>query len=249
MELDYPAIVERESAAMLTAVSAAPLSIRVPSCPDWDLGDLAIHMGGIQRWATHILKNAEPPSDGPPTSALEDAISFLADGTQPLVEALRSANPDDECWNFTRINMTKSFWSRRQAIEVVAHRWDAQDAVYQASGAGALEPERIEGHLAATAIDEWVKLLVPRMFNRSKPQFSELVGDVHIHCTDVPGEWSFEAIDGTFVVHDGHRKASAAVRGPASDVYLYLLNRASKDRVERFGNEALIDSWLNALSF
>ena len=76
-----------------------------------------------------------------------------------------------------------------------------------------------------------------------------LVGDVHLHCTDVDGEWSFEAMNGEYVLHDGHRKAAAAVRAPASDLYLYLLNRVGADKVEHFGDEALITGWLSALSF
>jgi uncharacterized protein (TIGR03083 family) len=246
MELDYPAIVERESAAMLAAVSSAPLTTRVPSCPDWDLGDLAIHMGNIQRWATHIVTHGAPPAEDSPRPSDDDAISFLADGTAALVNALRSANPQDACWNFTRVNMTKSFWPRRQAIEVAAHRWDAQDAIHRVGG---VVPEPIEGNLAADAIDEWARLLVPRMVGRVKPDLRALVGDVDIHCTDVPGEWSFEAVNNEYVLHEGHRKAAAAVRGQASDVYLYLLNRAGANNVERFGNEALIDSWLNTLAF
>jgi uncharacterized protein (TIGR03083 family) len=246
MPFDYPAIVERETTAMVAAVESAPPTTRVPGCPDWDLAELAIHIGVIQRWATDIVINGEPPKEraAPPDHA--DAVEFLRGGTAPLVAALRAADPDVECWNFTRQHLTKAFWPRRQAIEVAAHRWDAQDAAHRAGGPA---PEPIDAALASDSIDEWVHRLVPRMIGLHKVDLTGFRGDVHLHCTDVDGEWTFEAVDGVFTVNNGHRKAAAAVRAPASDLYLFLLHRVDTSRVEQFGDESLISQWLTTLRF
>jgi uncharacterized protein (TIGR03083 family) len=238
---DYPSIVEREAAKMVLAVTQGPIDARVPGCPDWSLGDLAVHMGQVHRWATGIVQTGEPGAMDAGPADLDASAAYLADGVGPLVAALRAADLGEACWNFTRANLTKAFWLRRQALETVAHRWDAESAL------GAASP--IDAALASDAIDEWADALVRRVVGRNKVDLSGFAGDVHLHCTDVAGEWTFEVIDGAFTVHTGHTKAAAAVRGGASDLYLYLMNRVGVDKVERFGNTDLIDRWLTALRF
>lgn len=237
--LDYPTIVAQETARMVEAVQQGPLDARVPGCPEWNLAQLADHMGAIQRWATGIVLSGEP---GPlATNDGVDPALFLAEGAGPLVAALRAADPTAVCWNFTEAPKTAAFWGRRQALEVAAHRWDAQSAVGS--------PEPIDGELAADAIDEWATLMLARIVRRKKLDLTAFVGDLHLHCTDVSGEWNFEIIDGAVVVTTDHRKSAAAVRGPASDLYLYLMNRVGDDRVERFGDIALVDRWRDVLTF
>ena len=107
----------------------------------------------------------------------------------------------------------------------------------------------LNGHLAAEAIDEWTTSIVPRIIGRTKLDVAQLVGDVHLHCTDVDGEWTFEVVDGKFTVRRDHGKAAAAVRASASDLYLYLLHRVGPERVERFGDVGLVDRWLSSLQF
>jgi hypothetical protein len=91
--------------------------------------------------------------------------------------------------------------------------------------------------------------VVPRVVARTKADLSDLVGDVHLHCTDTEGEWTFEAVDGAVQVLTGHAKAAAAVRAPASDLALFLYNRAPASRVELFGDTTLIDRWLTLVRF
>jgi uncharacterized protein (TIGR03083 family) len=238
---DFASIVEGEAAKMVSAVTRGPLEARVPGCPDWSLGELAIHVGQVHRWATGIVQTGEPGDmDAGPANAA-DSATYLAAGVGPLVAALRAAEQTAPCWNFTRANLTKAFWLRRQAHETVAHRWDAESAV------GAATP--IDAAMASDAIDEWAHALVRRVVGRAKLDLSGFVGDVHLHCTDVDGEWTFEVVDGAFTVHTGHTKAAAAVRGEANDLFLYLMNRVSVDRVERFGDTDLIDRWLAAVRF
>jgi uncharacterized protein (TIGR03083 family) len=235
--------VEQEAAAMVAAVTTGPLAARVPGCPDWSLADLAIHVGQVHRWATNIVQTGKPGElDGGPASP-NDAAAYLTAGVGPLVSALRAADLAAPCWNFTRQNETMAFWPRRQALETASHRWDAQSAL----GRHATQP--LDAALASDAIDEWVQAIVPRVVGRSKADLSRFVGDLHLHCTDVHGEWTFEVVDGAIAIQVGHAKAAAAVRAPASDLYLYLMNRVPVDRVERFGDTDLIDRWLELVRF
>jgi uncharacterized protein (TIGR03083 family) len=243
---DYPALVEEQAAKMVSAVTKGPLTARVPGCPEWNLGELAVHLGQVHRWATEIVREGKPGGldDGPPDPAA--SAGYLADGVGPLVVELRAADVSAPCWNFARQNETKGFWLRRQAIETASHRWDAESALHAAGGA---TPEPIDAALASDAIDEWAHLIVRRIVGRNKLDLSDFDGDVHLHCTDVAGEWTFEVVDGAFTVHVGHTKATAAVRAPASDLYLYLMNRVGVEQVERFGDTDLIDRWLTTLRF
>ena len=242
--IDYRSVIANESSRMLDAVVAGPLDARVPGCPDWDLAQLATHLGWVQRWATYIVTNKTPPGQGEVPEAPSDpseAPGYLAASAPPLLAALDAANATDACWNFTKVDQMVSFWWRRQAIEVACHRFDAQSAN------GRAEP--LDPGVAVDTIDEFLNTIVGRVLGRTKADTSALVGDVHVHCTDIAGEWTFQVIDGSFTVRTDHTKAAAALRGTASDLALYLYNRVSSSRLERFGDAALIDAWKSILRF
>ncbi len=67
-------------------------------------------------------------------------------------------------------------------------------------------------------------------------------GSVHLHCTDVDGEWIVAADDdGADVVTREHAKGDAAVRGPAHDLLMVLWRRRPLDTVEVFGDRAVAE--------
>jgi uncharacterized protein (TIGR03083 family) len=243
MAIDYRQTIIDETSAMVAIIGAHGTDARVPSCPEWNLGELAVHMGQVQRWATAIVSAAEPPSayTPPPDHDLTPPADYLAAGVGPLVAALAAADMNAPTWTFVGTPQTKSFWLRRQAIEVAIHRWDAEHA---AGVSASLPPV-----LAADSIDEHLRLIMPRIVRRTKADLSGLVGDVHVHCNDTEGEWTFDVDDGALRVTTGHGKATTAIRGPASDVALFLFNRVPAERVEIFGDHALLTSWQNILRF
>src|SRR5215467_3594765 len=52
MELsEYLDAITRESGALADAAERAGLDAPVPSCPDWTVADLLVHLGGVQQWA------------------------------------------------------------------------------------------------------------------------------------------------------------------------------------------------------
>jgi uncharacterized protein (TIGR03083 family) len=243
MAIDYRQTIIDETSAMVAIIRAHGTDARVPSCPDWNLGELAVHMGQVQRWATGMVSAAEPPAGyiPPPDYDGTPPADYLHAGVGPLVAALSAADMNAPTWTFVGTPQTKSFWLRRQAIEVAVHRWDAEQA---ADVAGSLHPP-----LAADSIDEHLRLIMPRIVRRTKADLSALVGDVHVHCTDTEGEWTFDVHGSALRVTTGHGKAKTAVRGPASDVALFLFNRVPAERVEIFGDHALLTSWQDILRF
>ena len=253
LPLDHRSIVAEESAQFRALVAAGPADAMVPGCPEWTLEELGRHLADVQGWAAWILTTGEqgepPPLDPPPANAAD----ALARSTQTLLDALAASDPDEPCWNFSTLApQRKAFWFRRQAIEVSLHRWDAESVTSD-------DPAPIPTAVAVDAIDEFVRLLLPRVVDREGIDLGSLdaadASDLHVHCTDtseVPdgaGEWTVDVVDGRLQVTAEHRKSAVAVRGEASNVVLYLYNRVGADAVEVFGDQAVLDLWAPVLRF
>lgn len=237
MSLDYRSILSDESARFAEVLEAGPLDAPVPSCPDWQLGDLGVHLVNVQRMGAHFLRTAVQGSPDAEPPQPEDAAEAVVEATAELLAVVDASDPDDACWNFFPTGpQTKGFWIRRQALEVVIHRWDAESAVSP-------EPKPIEPELAADVVDEYLHIMMPRAISRDEIDVSGIEGDVHLHCTDTEGEWTFEIADGELLVSDVHRKSAVAIRGSASDLALFAYNRGGSERVEIFGDERVLEGW------
>ena len=221
----------------LADVRADDHGVPVPSCPEWDLRALLVHLGRVHRWARLALDtppDAEWPSFGAAPPADTNIVEWLLEGLDDLIECLGSSDLDTPAWTF-RGPGTRRFWLRRQALETAVHRWDAQ----QAAGAG---PDVIEGLVAADGIDEWCELEAARWFTPSPG----LVAKVHLHATDGDGEWIIEVDESGLTWRRGHEKGDVAVRGPRSDLYLSLWNRLSLDSCEVIGDRRAAERFLEA---
>ena len=227
----------RGDANALAAVARDALDAPVPSCPGWTLEKLVAHLGGVYGWAVDVVADRpaehsfreRPPVEAPSGPAV---IDWFAGQTEGLVEALGAADPADEAWSWTA-DRTVGFWYRRQACETAVHRWDGEAAVRT--------PAAVDAELARDGIGELLELFVPLMRRISK---AEPNGErYHVHCTDTDGEWlvQFDA-DATTVTAE-HAKGDVALRGAASDLFLFLWHRVPADRIEVIGDTALADRW------
>ena len=245
MTLPYLDIVRRESAALADGARLG-LDARCPSCPDWTVQELVQHTGMVHRWVTEMVRRratervkrrelAPPPSDG------DALVPWFEEGADALVETLSTTPADEHAWNWSATQPHRAgFWVRRMAHETVVHRWDAQRA-HDAT-------TEVEPALAVDGIAEILDTILPSALS-GNPGSPSLGGTLHIHCTDVAGEWLVDVVDGALTVRPEHAKGDAAVRGPASDVLLYLYGRVDADRVERFGDEAVFATWLEISRF
>jgi len=83
------------------------------------------------------------------------------------------------------------------------------------------------------------------------PGVAELRGageSLHLHATDVDGEWMIELHPDGFRWEHAHGKGTVAVRGRASDLMLLMYGRLSADDGERFtcfGDTELLVRWLS----
>ncbi len=227
----YVAAVRGEGAALVAAARAAGPDARVPSCPDWSVTDLLVHVGSVLRWQADIVDRriAEPVFDWPtPPADPADLIDWVAGAVDLLADTLAAAAPDAPMWTLAGPG-TVGFWLRRGAHETSLHRVDAELA------AGSVRP--VDAVLAADALDEFLTMVVGvRLRDR-------VVGageSVHVHCTDTAGEWLVRVTPDGPEVERVHAKGDVAARGPASDLLLALRNRADLDSVDVIGDAGVL---------
>lgn len=127
------ALIEQRSAALRAAASAAPsLDVRVPSCPDWSLGELVDHVAGVHRaWASIVTAGAADRPQVPDVQrpAGADPLSWSAAATDLLLCSLRAVGPEAPCWAWwapEAAPRTAGAVARHQVQEAAVHAVDAQ---------------------------------------------------------------------------------------------------------------------------
>jgi uncharacterized protein (TIGR03083 family) len=238
-----------QTALLAAEVRDADQALPVPTCPDWDLGKLAQHVGRVHRWAAlaverRAVERPDPRAveDGRIPEDADGRARWLAAGADRLVAVSRAVGPDIPVWTFVGPGTT-AWWARRAVHETVVHRADAELALGR--------PFSVQPELAADAVSEWLTLL-------GSPLLTERFGDplladgqlLHLHATDdglgPAGEWMVRGTGSGIVVEPGHGKGDTAVRGAAVDLLLVFVRRQSVDagRVQVHGDRALLDDWL-----
>ncbi len=178
-----------------------------------------------------MAERAEAPNGYPdPVRPADDelATTYLA-GLDLLIDTL-DATPDDVAvWTWTPDH--RAGWVlRRMAHETAAHLGDAQQTAGQEAS---MEPA-----LASDGVDEFLEFFAGHA-HQAKPDHP-LGGSVHLHCTDVPGEWFVvDGPDGGLITTREHAKGDCALRGAASDIIFALWRRLPLERLDVVGDAAL----------
>ncbi len=221
-----------EDAAVVFDLAADGLDAPVPTCPGWTVADLVRHVAKIHWWATAAVTQAdlEPVQrrDSPPPPPDDELVGWAADQTRALTTALRAAGPTSPAWTFAGAG-TAGFWARRHAHELSIHRFDVELAV---TGA----PAPIDAALAVDGIDEYLTVFTAR---RGVPEGHD-GRTLHVHCTDVDGEWLVRLVGDHAEVTREHAKGDVAARGSASDLIVCLWSRQPLDVLDVFGDRDLL---------
>jgi uncharacterized protein (TIGR03083 family) len=211
---------DRDSAAFVEACEVAGLSTPVASCPGWTVADLLWHLAEAHDfWGTVFADPKADPQAVPqphmqPLRPVDEGLAALyRSGRDDLLATLGAADPSSPVWTWSA-DKTAGFVIRRMAHETAMHLWDATDA------AGVTNP--IEPALASDGIDEFLEHFLSNAATGAAP----VGGSVHLHCGDVPGEWTVRHGDTGFDVVREHIKGDCAIRGTASDILLALWRRA-----------------------
>jgi uncharacterized protein (TIGR03083 family) len=239
-----------QSALFAEALAGADLTLRVPTCPDWTLHELAQHVGGVHRWVTEIVTRRittqpdfAPPRWSAPTDA-DELCAWFRQGADALVAALRSAGPQTRVWTWAD-DQSAGFWARRMTHETAVHRADAELALGREF--------TLEADLAADGISEWLSQLSSPQAVQFRPELAELRGAgqiLHLHATDPglgeAGEWIVRRTPSGPVWEPGHMKGDVAVRGAVVDLLLVLMRRVppSEAPITVLGDASVLDHWL-----
>ncbi|MDE3077173.1 MAG: maleylpyruvate isomerase family mycothiol-dependent enzyme [Chloroflexota bacterium] len=246
-QLDYAAycdcLVEvAERFARLTR--GQDMAIQVGTCPGWTLARLVRHTGSVHRWATALVRQRARQRIDPRTLALDlpakesGYAGWLAESAAGLAAALREVDPETAVWSWGGEHSAR-FWARRAFFETTIHEADAAIALGRMPG--------IEAMAAVDGIDEFLENLPHAA--AFAPKVAELRGQgesLHWHSTDAAGEWTVRLTTEGFEWARGHAKGMVAVRGLAADLLLLMWGRLppADARFERFGDESLLNRWL-----
>jgi uncharacterized protein (TIGR03083 family) len=241
--MDRVELLAEEGARFVAAIERGDPDATVPSCPEWTLRELVHHTGGIHRWATRVVceRRAEPIDESLEAiaggwPADQDLAPWFRAGHTLLVDALRSAPDDLDCWAFLRAASPFEFWSRRQLHETTIHRVDAELA------SGAVGDIGVDH--AVDGIDELLTAFVPRRSSKLKPDTTRTIG---VQPTDAGAAWLVTAGPEGATTERERGDADVIVRGSAADLYLLVWNRRQLDDLDVTGDASLLDLWRSSV--
>ncbi|MFI6039943.1 maleylpyruvate isomerase family mycothiol-dependent enzyme [Streptomyces sp. NPDC051315] len=253
----YCSEITSETDRIAELVEGADLSVRVPTCPAWDIAGLALHIGQTYRWAaatvrtraTGFVPHATVPDMAPAARDAGSVAAWLRESAARLAEDLGQAGADTKVWTGMPVE-NASFWARRMTHEAVVHRADAAIAL---GAEYSVAPE-----VAADAIDEWLFVLASPWGANAAPRLAELrgPGTIALRATDgapeIGADWLIELGRDGFTWRRGvDDSATTTLRGPLTDVLQVFYRRQPADsgRVEVLGDAKLLDEWLERASF
>jgi uncharacterized protein (TIGR03083 family) len=224
---DYITALRRDGERL--AGAAAELTLPVPSCPEWTVGDLIWHTGEAHDFWRQMAAGKEPGARVEPRRPDEtNLVQWFSEGVETLAELLAGLDPEMPAWTWSA-QRNAGFIQRRMAQETAVHAWDALAAT------GRDEP--IERDLAVDGIDELLDF-----FLADAPPPG--LGDVHLHTTDGPGEWLISPEKEVWVITREHAKGAVAARATASDLLLLLWRRKEVEAAQVFGDDELLGRFL-----
>ena len=225
--VQYLQALARDGEAFASVAGDAELGAPVPSCPGWTLADLVYHLGEVHHFWRTIVADRRDTWEGyeqPDRPADADLVAWYRSGLADTVAVLGAVDPAQSNWTWST-DKSAAFVIRRMAQETAIHRWDAEQAAGLDTG--------VEPHLASDGIDEFL------MWFADEPKEGAPApgGSVHLHCGDVPGEWTVRLnAEGTYDIERAHAKGDCALRGSASDLLLALWRRRPASSIDVVGD-------------
>lgn len=248
----YRAAIVEQTELLRSAITDADMTVPVPSCPGWNVGQLVRHTGGGQRWVAETIRTlaTTPPSD----TAMRDLSSnidedpnvlvpWLAETCAELVAALDQTGPDAELW--TPVPGAKvQFFARRFAHETAIHRADAVLALGQRFA--------LSDDLAVDGVDEWLELGVMPFHFDVHPWMRELMGPgrtVRLYATDAKIHWVMDMTGQAMAWRRSDEDCAVTLSGPVTELLLAIYKRRAPDGLQIDGDRAWLEFWLERVSF
>nr|BFE28143.1 maleylpyruvate isomerase family mycothiol-dependent enzyme [Actinomadura rugatobispora] len=241
-----------QTAALAAAVDGADPAGRVPTCPEWTITDLVVHVGAAHRWTRDLVeaRAAGPESLVPPATDVEPAdwASWLNEGADRMAEAgVREAGT--EVWTFLGPRPA-AFWVRRMLHDTAVHHADAALALGR--------PFALADDLAADALGEGLELLAWPGAQQARPALAGLRGDgqtLRLQPRDGDGWLITRTPEGIAWERDGGgpavQEGDVVLHGRAADLLLVFTRRIPPEdpRVQVKGDAGLLAHWLERTAF
>jgi uncharacterized protein (TIGR03083 family) len=254
--VDYAGLFGQEVAAFEAAGREAVSSRAapaVPSCPEWVVTDLILHLGLVHRMVARVIgeRLQQPPAEGdrswlglpgpwqgwlPPDRAPRQSpvpaglVDWFHAGAAQLAELFRATDAGERVWTWSP-DQSVGFWQRMQAIEAAVHRWDAQNAVSVA--------QPIDAALAADAISQTFEVMVPA--RRAVAKAPPGQGEIFVfRRTDGPQAWAVRFDDDAMLLGAPAGSYDIQISGTASELALFLWQRDVTGGLDVRGDSSLL---------
>jgi uncharacterized protein (TIGR03083 family) len=225
-------------AALLREAARRDLLAPAPSCPGWTTGHLLVHVGQAYNWIGEIVatRTQEPTPIRPADHACDRAdpglFGWFDRSLAAFAATLAAVDPAEPVWTWSR-DRRAGFWLRLMAHETALHRWDAQ----LAHGDPAPVASEAAHDYVDFTLEHWLSIC------RAESSLPARGESYHLHRTDGAGEWTVRFLPDTIALTREHAKGDVALRGTAADLYLFLWHRLPADRLDIFGDRAILDRY------
>lgn len=173
----------------------------VPQYPGWTMRDLVSHTASIHGRTTVICKTLPTERvSAPRLPEGADELEWYEETLAVMVAALKAADSDSDVWGFGG-SKPISFWERRMVVETGVHRWDAEEALEDASP--------LLDYVAKCGLDEFPEMWLSHLGD---------VPTLEVKALDIGEEWVY-----------GDGPPSETVEGLVSAIYLRLMQRPGID--------------------
>jgi uncharacterized protein (TIGR03083 family) len=240
-ESRYLACLAADHGDLRDAAASVELTVPVPNCPGWTMGDLVSHVALVYLHKVTGMRMGEWPEQWPPPGlAGEPPLRLLGRYYGELIAEFSARQPADATPTWYEPDQTVGFWIRRMAQETVIHRIDAE----QAAG---LPVTAVPDDLAVDGVDEVLKRFLAYASATWPEDFAELEGGHPAGdrgqdtITVLAGQtaWTVRPSPSGVVVSDSAAEDPGAVIAAAPDPMLrWLWGRAGDDAVRVTGDPA-----------
>lgn len=245
---DYLHHITSESERFRDALLPARGDEPVPTCPEWKADDLLFHLARVQNFWAHVVagrlttdEQVGQVAELERSTEHADLGDVMLSSTHKLLAALRDAEPETRAWSWST-EQTVGFAFRRQALEAVVHRLDAELTM------GLRTP--VDPALAADGVDEALRVMYGGCTAwGTNSRTDEAV--LRISATDTGHRWALSRArltgtdpDGTahdepdlyIAAEDDDSAAAAAITGSAEDLLCWIWNRPTVGPVDQAGD-------------
>lgn len=222
----------------------ADLDARVPACADWNVADLAYHLGWVlDRFAQIAGERMTEKDQVREVTSIErpddaELPGWFRQRVAAMDQVLARLGPEEPVWNFTRAPHDGSWVLRRMHHEAAVHRHDLEEA-----GGGAATP--IDDTVAADGVAEFMGVLS----TAGSRWEGERTATLQVTEDTTGRTWRLRLEHGERPVPDEISDGSAdvVIRGAGQALLLALWRRRPLDTVTMTGDEVLASAVLAAI--